>query len=69
MPEQITIPRPHVPHGPEGMTANESDSQYLRKAAKDLRDHYKPFGSNLRATIIKLIEDAADQIEQESNHG
>ena len=63
-PERITVPRPHVPHGPRLLTENESDVMYLRKAAKDLRDHYKPFGSNLRATIIKLIEDAADQIER-----
>lgn len=62
MPDQITIPRPHVPHGPRLLAENESDVMYLRKAAKDLRDHYKPFGSNLRATIIKLIEDAADAI-------
>lgn len=64
MPDQIMIPRPHVPYGPDTLSANESDSQYLRDAARKLRDHYKPFGSNLRAIIVKLIEDAADQIER-----
>lgn len=58
----ITIPRPHVPHGPAQLTADEADAAYLRKAARNLAEHYKPFGSNLRATVVKLLDDAADAI-------
>lgn len=60
--EHLSIPRPHVPHGPSGLTADEADAMYLRKAADSLESHYKPFGSNLRATIVKLVKDAADAI-------
>src|SRR5690606_1985224 len=67
----ITIPRPHVPHGPAHLTADEADTAYLRKAARDLAEHYKPFGSNLRATIVKLVNDAADAIDprKDLEHG
>ena len=60
--ETITIPRPHVPHGPAGVSRDDSDADYLRRAARDLEEVYKPFGSNLRATIVALIRDAADAI-------
>ena len=60
---RISIPRPHVPHGPKSLTEDQADVNYLREAAWKLEDHYKPFGSNLRATIVKLIRDAADVIE------
>lgn len=60
--ETITIPRPHVPHGPAHLSRDAADADYLRKAARDLEGHYKPFGSNLRATIVALIRDAADAI-------
>lgn len=59
----ITIPRPHVPYGPHGVAADQADTDYLRQAADDLEIHYKPFGSNLRATVVKLIRDAADSIQ------
>lgn len=58
----ITIPRPHIPYGPARVDADEADAQYLRKAATDLADHYQPFGSNLRAAVVKLIRDAANAI-------
>lgn len=60
--DAITIPRPHVPYGPQGVDPNTADIAYLRRAARDLEKHYKPFGSNLRATIVKLVHDAADAI-------
>lgn len=60
--ETITIPRPHVPHGPAHLSRDAADADYLRKAARDLEGHYKPFGSNLRATVVALIRDAADAI-------
>lgn len=58
----ITIPRPHVPYGPHHVSEDESDVDYLRKAAKDLEQHYKPFGSNVRDTVVKLLRDTADSI-------
>lgn len=61
--QRISIPRPHVPHGPKSLTEDEADANYLREAAWRLEYHYKPFGSNLRATIVKLIRDAAEAIE------
>ncbi|NWN86997.1 MAG: hypothetical protein HLX51_00420 [Micrococcaceae bacterium] len=64
--DHIVIPRPHIPHGPKQLTADASDVQYLREAAQKIQDFYKPFGSNLRATIVKLIDDAADAIEAAS---
>lgn len=60
--ETITIPRPHVPHGPATVAWDVADADYLRRAARDLEEVYKPFGSNLRATIVALIRDAADAI-------
>lgn len=60
--ETITIPRPHVPHGPATVARDIADADYLRRAARDLEEFYKPFGSNLRATIVALIRDAADAI-------
>lgn len=61
--DEITIPRPTIPYGPDHLTRDEADASYLREAAKELAEFYKPFGSNLRATIVKLINDAADAIE------
>lgn len=58
----VTIPRPHVSHGPQGVPASQADADYLREAARKLETHYKPFGSNLRATVVQLIRDAADAI-------
>lgn len=62
-PQHITIPRPHVPFGPQHLTNNASDAQYLHTAATELEQFYQPFGSNLRATVVKLIQDAAQAIE------
>ena len=61
--QRISIPRPHVPHGPASLTEDEADANYLREAASTLDEYYKPFGSNLRATIVKLIRDTAEAIE------
>lgn len=60
---RISVPRPHVPYGPQGYSEDQADVYYLREAARKLQSHYKPFGSNLRATIVKLILDSADAIE------
>lgn len=59
----VNIPRPHVPFGPEDVPEDEADADYLREAARKLEDHYKPFGSNLRGTVVQVLRDAADAIE------
>ncbi|MDQ0376568.1 hypothetical protein [Amycolatopsis thermophila] len=58
----ITVPRPHVPYGPEGINKDEADADFLRDAADRLESFYRPFGSNLRATVVRLLRDAADAI-------
>lgn len=65
----ITIPRPHVPHGPQHLSADEADARYLREAARKLAEHYKPFGSNLRATVVQLLNDAADALAPAAGSG
>lgn len=65
----VTIPRPHVPHGPQGTPEDVADANYLREAAQKLETHYKPFGSNLRATVVQLLRDAADAVADEREQG
>lgn len=68
MSEQIiTIPRPHVPHGPVGIPEEEADARYLRDAVRNIEfrgNGERIWGSNLTATIIKLLQDCADAIER-----
>lgn len=68
-PEQVLVPRPHVLNGPKGIPEAEADADYLRKAARNLRDHYKPFGSTLRATVVDLLNAAADAVEASDVEG
>lgn len=57
-PEHITIPRPHVLFGPEGVPQHEADARYLHSAADHIEGGYKVGGRNLTATVIKLLHDA-----------
>jgi hypothetical protein len=59
--ERITIPRPHVPFGPTHVTTNQADADYLRHAARNIV-HARCLGSNLTATVVRLLNDAADAI-------
>jgi len=67
--ETITIPRPHVAHGPEHVSAEKADADYLRHAVRNI-DYLgrgeRLWGSNLTATIRKLLLDAAEELEPES---
>lgn len=65
----VTVPRPHVPHGPHGVPESQADADYLREAARKLETHYKPFGSNLRATVVQLIRDTADALADSEGQG
>lgn len=58
----ITIPRPHVAHGPKGEIPEASDYRYLQDAAKTIENR-KMFGSNVTRTIVTLISDAAEAVK------
>ena len=57
----VTIPAPHVPHGPKGIPEHEADADYLRHAAKNLR-WAGVLGSNLTETVAQMCEAAADAL-------
>lgn len=65
----ITIPRPHVPFGPQHVSEAEADASYLREAAgtlvwlRDNPDTRPPWGSNLTETIRRLLVDCATALE------
>ena len=62
----ITIPVPHVIYGPQGIPVDEADADYLRSAVKNI-DHLshgeRLWGSNLTATVRKLLLDAAQALD------
>lgn len=60
--DTITIPRPHVPFGPDHIPEREADADYLRSAVRNIKHLERGeriWGSNLTATIIKLLLDSA----------
>lgn len=61
----ISIPRPHVPFGPSGTSEDHADASYLREVVWKIDKGYAKGigGSNVTATIRKLIADAADVLE------
>lgn len=61
-PDHIVIPRPRVAHGPAGIPAHVSDADYLREAARHVRGGFPVGGSNLSASVAKLLDDAAEAI-------
>lgn len=54
----------HVPYGPTGVSGGRADVDYLREAARKIEEHYKPFGSNLRATVVELLREVAFIMEE-----
>lgn len=57
--ETLTIPRPHVPYGPIGVPEHEADADYLDHAASNLEGRYEVGGSNVRATVVRLLRHTA----------
>lgn len=57
----VTVPRPHVPHGPAGISADLADADYLRTAAERIGQQ-RWFGSNLSATLAGHLHAVADVI-------
>lgn len=65
--DALTIPRPHVPYGPVGVPESEADANYLEHAAASLEGHYEVGGSNVRATVVKLLRDVAAALRAASS--
>ena len=62
-PDTITIPRPVVPFGPVSKTENEATADYLLEVVKKINGKYCTVGgSNVTATVRKLLVDAADAV-------
>lgn len=63
----ITIPAPHVPNGPVGIPEHKADADYIRSAIRNLEHQInlgrKFAGSNLTATVFKLLADVAEQLD------
>jgi len=64
MTDTITVRRPHVPFGPKGVPEHQADAKYLRDAAGNI-EFSRCMGSNLTATVVQLLTDAADAVEEE----
>lgn len=58
----ITVPRPTVAYGPKHLPTALADANYLRSAAGNI-EFSRCLGSNLTATVTKLLRDAADAVE------
>jgi hypothetical protein len=58
MTDTITIPAPNVPY-PGG----HSQAHFMRSAADHIEGGYPVGGSNLTATVLKLLRDVADALE------
>ena len=55
----IAIPVPHVPFGPAGVPVLVADANYLDHAASNLEGKFEVGGSNVRATVVKILRDVA----------
>lgn len=63
--EVVVIPRPVVPHGPHGLTENEGTAHYLRGVVRKIDSGFLTVGgSNVTATVRKLLLDTADAITE-----
>lgn len=60
----IAVPTPVVPFGPKGVPEHEATASYLRGAADRMVAGYKPGGSNVAATLVRLARDAADALDR-----
>ena len=52
----------HVPYGPQHVTADEADADYLRSAARNIA-WSRCLGSNLTNTVTALLNGLAEQLE------
>lgn len=62
---QITIPKPVVPYGPQGVPADVATADYLRELVRKIDGGYTVLGgSNVTATVRKLIIDVASALTE-----
>lgn len=55
----LVVPVPHVPFGPEGVPAMLADATYLDHAASNLEGKFQIGGSNVRATVVRMLRNVA----------
>lgn len=61
----LRIPTPNVPHGPEGVRPNIATAKYLEDVVFKIENKYAVVGgSNVTATIIKLLVDTAQALRK-----
>lgn len=65
MSDMIEIQRPHVPFGPVHVPELLADADYLEHAASNIEGGYLVGGSNVTATVIKLLRDTANALRLE----
>lgn len=64
-PTTITVPRPHVTHGPKGVAPVVADADYLRAAVRNIEHQShgeRLWGSGVTAMVTQLLNDASDAL-------
>lgn len=61
-PGTITMPRPHIPHGPKGISTEKADADYLHKSADSLASFYTPFSPDTRRMVVILLHNVANAV-------
>ena len=65
--DTVTIPRPVVPHGPAHLTVDAGTAHYLREVVRKIDTGFLTIGgSNVTATVRKLLLDSAAALEVSS---
>lgn len=61
----VTIPRPHVPFGPDGVPERLADADYIQHAAWNIQKGYSVGGSNVTRTVVNLLHSVAEALRQD----
>lgn len=64
MSDKVTIPRPHVPFGPQGVPEMLADADYLDSAARNIAGGYTVGGYNVTHTVIGLLHSTATALRE-----
>ena len=63
MTEHITIKKPHIAHGPHGMTPDEATAHYLDEVARKIEQgHIVVGGHNVSAGVIDLLSSVSSAL-------
>ncbi|MFE6966988.1 hypothetical protein ACFVAJ_17890 [Agromyces sp. NPDC057679] len=60
----ITVPTPYIP-----FPGGRSQGSFLRRAAQNIVDGYPVGGSNVTAAVVKLLQDAGDELDRPAHGG